>query len=274
MIEDWKQAEVLALGHMRQIGFTDAVMTGPGTDGGVDVRSTEAIAEVKYLKVAVGRPEIQKLHSAMIQEKRSGVFYSLNGYSADAVRLADRLGMSLFRFTQSGRVTAVNESAQKLAKETVVQVTVNEESSTSSSGGGAVVVLVIVVIVGFFCYNQVSSWFDSDDATEANEVHGERSISKEEYKGDGKIWPFTVDEGILRCQGDQVLTFTADDVTYLLEREPALFTDDNGWYDILDIRATEPDSTWQHISLRDVLHDARGTCAKDSPEEKASGKDK
>lgn len=40
------------------------------------------------------------------------------------------------------------------------------------------------------------------------------TVSQAEY---GTEWPFSVDEGVVECTGGDVVTFTADGVTYLLD---------------------------------------------------------
>ena len=39
VVDTWEDAERLAAWHMKCLGFTDAVVTGSGKDGGIDVRS-------------------------------------------------------------------------------------------------------------------------------------------------------------------------------------------------------------------------------------------
>ena len=46
---------------MRYMGFVDAYPTPPGPDGGVDVDSTGAVAQVKAELAPTGRPRIQQL---------------------------------------------------------------------------------------------------------------------------------------------------------------------------------------------------------------------
>jgi hypothetical protein len=107
-------AEQVAAEWMRHLGFDDARCTGAGTDGGVDVRSREAVAQVKAQLTPVGRPELQALYGVARSEGRRPLFFSLMSYTAAAVAWADGVGMALFRFDHAGLVEPVNVPAQSL----------------------------------------------------------------------------------------------------------------------------------------------------------------
>jgi hypothetical protein len=107
-------AEQVAAEWMRHLGFGDACCTGAGTDGGVDVRSREAVAQVKAQLTPVGRPELQALYGVARSEGRRPLFFSLMSYTAAARGWADEVGMALFRFDHSGMVEAVNPAAETL----------------------------------------------------------------------------------------------------------------------------------------------------------------
>ncbi len=107
-------AEQVAAEWMRHFGFDDARCTGPGTDGGVDVRSREAVAQVKAQLTPVGRPELQALYGVARSEGRRPLFFSLMSYTAAALTWADEVGMALFRFDHAGMVEAVNLAAERL----------------------------------------------------------------------------------------------------------------------------------------------------------------
>lgn len=94
----WQDAEYLAATHMRRLGFLDAKVTGPGTDGGIDVVSQYAVAQVKHRQTKAGRPAVQRLHGAAVSEGRRGIVYSSGGFARPAVEFADRNGIALFVF--------------------------------------------------------------------------------------------------------------------------------------------------------------------------------
>jgi len=107
-------AEQVAAEWMRHLGFGDARCTGAGTDGGVDVRSREAVAQVKAQLTPVGRPELQALYGVARSEGCQPLFFSLMSYTAAALGWADGVGMALFRFDHAGMVEAVNAAAEGL----------------------------------------------------------------------------------------------------------------------------------------------------------------
>ena len=89
-------AEVLAQGWMRALGFSDACVTRPARDGGVAVRSINAVAQVGRLATApVGAPEVQLLRGAGYRHPHV-LFYSWTGYTREAVDFAETHGVALF----------------------------------------------------------------------------------------------------------------------------------------------------------------------------------
>ncbi|MEW6476555.1 MAG: restriction endonuclease [Actinomycetota bacterium] len=107
-------AEQVAAEWMRHLGFGDARCTGAGTDGGVDVRSQAAVAQVKAQLTPVGRPELQALYGVARSEGRQPLFFSLMSYTAAALAWADEVGMALFRLDHAGLVEPVNAPAETL----------------------------------------------------------------------------------------------------------------------------------------------------------------
>lgn len=99
---------------MRHLGFSDARCTPAGTDGGVDVRSSGAVAQVKAQLTPVGRPELQALYGVARSEGRRPLFFSLMSYTAAALTWADEVGMPLFRFDHAGMVEPVSVAAEEL----------------------------------------------------------------------------------------------------------------------------------------------------------------
>ena len=104
VIGTWHQAETFAAAHMVELGFDDANVTPPGADGGVDVTARGARAQVKHFANGpVGAPAVQRLIGAA-SGTAHGLFYSLTGYTAAAVRLAEESGTALFSYSITGDV--------------------------------------------------------------------------------------------------------------------------------------------------------------------------
>ncbi|MDM7892979.1 restriction endonuclease [Curtobacterium caseinilyticum] len=117
---DWQAAELAAVEHMKALGFVDAQKTQSGADGGIDVESSEAAAQVKFYASSIGRPDIQRLRGAA-HEYRISVFYSTGGYTREAVQYADQAAVALFAMDPYGQVEAASEFAVVLADSTLVQ---------------------------------------------------------------------------------------------------------------------------------------------------------
>jgi hypothetical protein len=110
------QAELNAAAKMRSWGFIDATSTTGGSDGGIDVRSRTALAQVKWRGGVAGRPDLQRLYGARGTDTgKQLLFFSASGYSKQAVDYANQVGIGLFTYDPTGEVTAVNAAASKIA---------------------------------------------------------------------------------------------------------------------------------------------------------------
>ncbi|MFI2422906.1 restriction endonuclease [Streptomyces sp. NPDC018955] len=110
----WRDAELMAAQHMRQIGYLDAHDTGMGSDAGIDVEAAGAVAQVKMMKRPVSRPDVQRLAGAAGQgAAKALLFYSWQGYTSKALEWADSQGMLLFEFDLAGNVWPVNRAARE-----------------------------------------------------------------------------------------------------------------------------------------------------------------
>ncbi|MDN3025680.1 restriction endonuclease [Streptomyces sp. S.PB5] len=114
VLRTWRDAEFLAVHHMQQIGYSDARDTGGGSDGGIDAKATGAVAQVKMKSRPVGRPDVQRLVGAAGRgEPQDLLFYSLQGYTSQALEYANSQGVMLFQFDETGAIWAVNSAARK-----------------------------------------------------------------------------------------------------------------------------------------------------------------
>lgn len=115
-IATWREAEFFAANHMRSMGFTDAEVTQLGSDGGVDVTSAAAFAQVKHFTgSAVGAPVVQQLVGAA-KRKEYAIFYALNGYTSSAISLAEDTKTALFAYSLDGVAVAVSTAAKTLSQ--------------------------------------------------------------------------------------------------------------------------------------------------------------
>lgn len=91
----WQQAETIALRFMVELGYTDARQTKLSGDGGIDVVSSRAVAQVKYQQRPVPPDAVQKIKGAAY-DGRQAVFYSWSGYSRNAIAFAEQADVALF----------------------------------------------------------------------------------------------------------------------------------------------------------------------------------
>lgn len=114
LIKTFGDAEIYAAEYLRYLGFVDAIPTPAGSDGGIDVVSSHAIAQVKMEGVTTGRPVIQALLGVATIEGKVPVAFSLAGYTTQALEWADRARVACFEFAIDGSVVAVNAVAREL----------------------------------------------------------------------------------------------------------------------------------------------------------------
>jgi len=132
--------EALVTMHMRvALGFDDAVPTGCAAagefpvnwdelrskavsyvrqkDGGIDVVSTAAVAQVKSkFRSATSRGEVAQLKGDTEVAAHAGkklLFYAVS-YAAGVTAYADEVGIALFTFTANGLVSPANRKAEQL----------------------------------------------------------------------------------------------------------------------------------------------------------------
>lgn len=110
-----KQAELNAAAQMVSWGYVDAASPMHGADGGIDVRSNQALAQVKFRSVKAGRPEIQNLVGAAAGDSSKALlFFDFKGYSPQAIVYANQMNVGLYTYDQTGKVTPVNDAARRL----------------------------------------------------------------------------------------------------------------------------------------------------------------
>ena len=141
-VATWQDAETLAADWMRYLGYVDAAVTPPGRDGGIDVRASRAVAQVKFKVAHVGAPELQQLFGARGQRTdQELLFFTRTSYSSPAREYASRTGIALFNYDADGRVSPVNTVARhlfmKAAAREPAERTPAEESTAGRGAGDA-----------------------------------------------------------------------------------------------------------------------------------------
>jgi len=112
-VENWKDAEELAVRYVKWLGFTDARRTKAGSDEGKDVESKRCVAQVKDHRTGATRPMLQQLFGVASAEKKIPIFFS-RSYAKPAIEWGEIHGLALFKFDLHGSVTPVSDAARKL----------------------------------------------------------------------------------------------------------------------------------------------------------------
>lgn len=114
LIKTPRDAELVARDWMIYFGFDDAKATRVGSDDGIDVTSSSAIAQVKFKGSKTPRDDIKLLHSSTVRLGKRGMFFSLNDYSKPAIEFANEVRIALFTFDYQGEPKAVNSTARSI----------------------------------------------------------------------------------------------------------------------------------------------------------------
>lgn len=114
IIYDYYDAECVAAAWVRRFGYRDATVTPPGSDDGIDVLATGAIAQVKYWhEKYVGVAEVQRL-AGCAKRGQGCFFFASGGYTDHALRWADHPDhrVALFHFYNDGNLKPLNFHAE------------------------------------------------------------------------------------------------------------------------------------------------------------------
>lgn len=114
-IRSAEEAERNAAEQMRYLGFLDAHVTLGGPDAGIDVRSSYAVAQVKWKTAQTGRPELQNLYGARgAAHHLRMLYFSASGYSKSALEYAEEHDIALFTYQPDGELNDANELADNM----------------------------------------------------------------------------------------------------------------------------------------------------------------
>lgn len=98
------------------LGYQDAKVTRSTKDGGIDISSSSMVAQCKYQELPVGVKPIRELFGLSQAKMRKPLFFSLNGYTREAINEAEQYGVELWvvrplegRIERVGLVDAMNQ---------------------------------------------------------------------------------------------------------------------------------------------------------------------
>lgn len=114
LIRSARDAEEAARAWMVANGWSDATLTNDGADGGVDVHATGVVAQVKAEVRPIGRPPIQAIRGIAAYEDATALFFSIGGYTAEALAWGTDAGVAMFGFDLQGDVVPANAVADNI----------------------------------------------------------------------------------------------------------------------------------------------------------------
>ena len=113
-IRSFEDAEKAARHHMASLGYSDAMTTAAGRDGGIDVVAEGVVAQVKAQVRPVGAPQVQQLFGVAASNGVRALFYALSGYTPAALAFAEANEVYLFEFDLAGGARPSNSWADGL----------------------------------------------------------------------------------------------------------------------------------------------------------------
>ncbi|GAA4513829.1 restriction endonuclease [Brevibacterium yomogidense] len=116
LVKTFEEAELYSAEVMHALGFRNVSITPPGSDEGIDVISDEAIAQVKMEGVKTSREKLQRLTGVCSVYGKRAVFFSLSGYTMQALEWAEKTGMACFEFAFDGSIVPGSAYAIELAE--------------------------------------------------------------------------------------------------------------------------------------------------------------
>jgi len=78
------------------LGYGDSAVTRAVKDGGIDISSGTMVAQCKYQELPVGVKPIRELFGLSQVKKKKPLFFSLNGYTREAINEAEQFSMELW----------------------------------------------------------------------------------------------------------------------------------------------------------------------------------
>lgn len=80
----------------KYLGYKDAEATRAVKDGGIDIFSSRMVAQCKYQELPVGVKPIRELFGLSQARKKKPLFFSLNGYTREAIREAEQFDVEMW----------------------------------------------------------------------------------------------------------------------------------------------------------------------------------
>lgn len=111
-------AEALVAEWMRHLGAVDAEVTRYSGDGGIDVESSQYIAQVKNYAGTVGVADIREMAGVAVVDGRAPLFFTSGTLTAEAASFAEKAEISAFQYNAvEGTLAGLNQTGTRQVRE-------------------------------------------------------------------------------------------------------------------------------------------------------------
>jgi hypothetical protein len=115
-------AEHLVAMWMRHLGVLDAVVTPLSGDGGIDVVSSDFVAQVKNLTGFVPVQDVRALFGVAASESKRGLLFTSGAVTTEGLAFADRVDMALIRYDAiAGTLEGLNEIGVRAVERSIAE---------------------------------------------------------------------------------------------------------------------------------------------------------
>jgi hypothetical protein len=112
---NWETFEGYCRDWAKYLGYQDAEKTRSVKDGGIDIEGSRLVAQVKFQETPVGVKPIREIIGVNVRLRKDILFFSLNGFSRDAVEEANQSEVALFTIKPfTAKILAESTAAKAL----------------------------------------------------------------------------------------------------------------------------------------------------------------
>jgi hypothetical protein len=112
---NWDTFESYCRDWAKYLGYKDAEKTRSVKDGGIDIEGSRLVAQVKFQETPVGVKPIREIIGVNVRLRKDILFFSLNGFSRDAVEEANQSEVALFTIKPfTAKILAESTAAKAL----------------------------------------------------------------------------------------------------------------------------------------------------------------
>jgi HJR/Mrr/RecB family endonuclease len=93
-----QDAEHFVAEYLKFYGATGVSVTRFSRDGGIDVETTNFVAQVKHVQANVGVKAVREIYAIAVSKNKEALFFAKVGYTKDAIDFATQNRIALFTY--------------------------------------------------------------------------------------------------------------------------------------------------------------------------------